>query len=94
MGNNPINGIDPDGGYKTRVGRFLGWVGGGFKGKMNFNNPNATNPYKKFGITTSSSGEGGVTYNISFGDWKADAISDIQADWRNAEFEKKYNDYL
>ncbi len=23
MGNDPINGIDPDGGYKTKFGRFL-----------------------------------------------------------------------
>jgi hypothetical protein len=32
MGNDPINGIDPDGGYRTWFGAFLGWVGSGFSG--------------------------------------------------------------
>jgi RHS repeat-associated protein len=34
MGNDPINGIDPNGGYKTWFGAFFGWVGGGFEGKI------------------------------------------------------------
>jgi hypothetical protein len=34
MGNDPINGIDPDGGYRGWAGAFLGWVGGGFKGSI------------------------------------------------------------
>ena len=33
MGNDPINGIDPDGGWKTKWGRFWGWVGNGFRGE-------------------------------------------------------------
>ena len=32
MGNDPINGIDLDGGYKTWFGAFTAWLGGGFKG--------------------------------------------------------------
>jgi hypothetical protein len=32
MGNNPVSHIDPDGGYETWFGAFVGWVGGGFKG--------------------------------------------------------------
>ncbi len=34
MGNNPISGIDPDGGYKTWFGAAFAWVGGGFKGSI------------------------------------------------------------
>ncbi|QKX03540.1 hypothetical protein HN014_00960 [Aquimarina sp. TRL1] len=33
MGNDWINGVDPDGGYKTKWGQFWGWVGNGFKGE-------------------------------------------------------------
>jgi hypothetical protein len=34
MGNNPINTIDPDGGWETWLGAFCGWVGGGFEGHI------------------------------------------------------------
>ncbi|WP_417921358.1 RHS repeat-associated core domain-containing protein [Christiangramia marina] len=33
MGNDPVNGIDPDGGWKTKWGQFWGWVGNGFRGQ-------------------------------------------------------------
>jgi len=66
MGNDPINGIDPDGGYKTRVGRFLGWVGGGFKGSF-LNSENPATDYHKYGILKSSSDSNGVNFNVDFG---------------------------
>ena len=66
MGNDPINGIDPDGGYKTRVGRFLGWVGGGFKGKF-LNSENPATDSHKYGILKSSSDSNGVNFNVDFG---------------------------
>ncbi|NQY29047.1 MAG: RHS repeat-associated core domain-containing protein [Flavobacteriaceae bacterium] len=34
MGNDPINGIDPDGGYRTWIGAAFGWIGGGFQGSI------------------------------------------------------------
>jgi hypothetical protein len=90
MGNDPINGIDPDGGYKTKWQRFWAWVGGGFKGTF-VNNKDASNPYKAYGIqTTSVDAEGGVTGMVSYGDWKAEAASDLMADIRFLEFEEKY----
>ena len=49
MGNDPINGIDPDGGYKTKWGRFWGWVGGGFKGSFT-NSDNPGTEWHKYGI--------------------------------------------
>ena len=51
MGNDPINGIDPDGGYKTRLGRFFAWVGGGFKGSF-VNNEGSRFANQRFGILT------------------------------------------
>lgn len=90
MGNDPINGIDPDGGYKTKWQRFWAWVGGGFKGTF-VNNKDASNPYKAYGIqTTSVDADGGVTGMVSYGDWKAEAASDLMADIRFLEFEEKY----
>ncbi len=49
MGNDPINGIDPDGGYRTKLGRFLAWVGGGFQGKF-VGNGDSWNPELNYGI--------------------------------------------
>jgi hypothetical protein len=37
MGNNPVNGIDPDGGFDTWFGAFLSWVGSGFQGSIGKN---------------------------------------------------------
>lgn len=34
MGNNPISGVDPDGGYYDGWQAFWAWVGGGFKGDI------------------------------------------------------------
>ena len=67
MGNDPINGIDPDGGYKTKWDRFWGWVGGGFQGKFT-NSPNAESAMHRYGILkTSFDDGGGVTFNYDFG---------------------------
>ncbi|AWI25285.1 RHS repeat-associated core domain-containing protein [Flavobacterium pallidum] len=51
MGNNPAVNIDPDGGYETKLGAFLSWVAGGFKGTV-ISNPNVDNmdPSRNFGI--------------------------------------------
>jgi len=66
MGNDPINGIDPDGGYKTKIGAILGWIGGGFKGKISrFGNP--ATPQHKYGIKSSSIIDGAVVFNTNFG---------------------------
>ena len=96
MGNDPINGIDPDGGYKTKWGRFWGWVGGGFQGKF-VGDGTASNPYKNYGIQKGrflDDGQGsfGGTLELynDYGDWKSAAAADIQADWRNAEFQEQY----
>jgi RHS repeat-associated protein len=35
MGNDWVNSIDPDGGYKTWFGALGGWIAGGFQGKIN-----------------------------------------------------------
>ena len=51
MGNNPMNGIDPDGGYKTWFGAALAWIGGGFKGSIN-SSDNAKTPWHKYSIVT------------------------------------------
>ena len=34
MGNDPVNGIDPDGGYRTWLGALRGWVAWGFQGEI------------------------------------------------------------
>lgn len=34
MGNDPINGIDPDGGWKTRTRAYWEWMKGGFEGSV------------------------------------------------------------
>lgn len=88
MGNDPINGIDPDGGYKTKWGRFWGWVGGGFKGSF-YSDKNNANPHKRYGIISGSSSSEGVVYNISFGDWKSAAASDLQHQWHVDNFEQQ-----
>jgi hypothetical protein len=33
MGNDPINSIDPDGGWETKWSQFWAWVGNGFRGE-------------------------------------------------------------
>lgn len=64
MGNDPANGIDPDGGYKTKWGQFWGWVGNGFKGKR-FTSETGTGVYK-YGIDV---GEGEVNMVFSADDF-------------------------
>ena len=75
MGNNPINGVDPDGGWKTKFGRFLGWVGNGFKGLF-VNSENPGIPWHKYGIVQGSSSSDGVLFDYSFGaGWKNEALT-------------------
>ncbi|WP_189702566.1 RHS repeat domain-containing protein [Subsaximicrobium wynnwilliamsii] len=62
MGNDWINGIDPDGGWKTKWGRFWGWVGNGFKGE--FYNSDVATGQGKYGLAFDyggGSGEGELT---------------------------------
>jgi len=61
MGNDPVNGIDPDGGYKTKWGQFLGWVGGGFKGSFT-SSDNPGTPWHKYGINKSD--ENGLSFDF------------------------------
>ena len=63
MGNDPVNGIDPDGGYKTKWGRFWGWANSGFQGKF-WNNPNADDPNKRYGVIQEMEGVAG--WNVWF----------------------------
>jgi hypothetical protein len=62
MGNDPINGIDPDGGYKTWFGAALGWIGGGFKGKID--NPGLGGD-KNYAISTITEGFDGDLFTVS-----------------------------
>ncbi|MFV8282614.1 RHS repeat domain-containing protein [Christiangramia marina] len=66
MGNDPVNGIDPDGGYKTRAGAILGWIGGGFKGFF-LKSDDPKTKYHKFGIKGSSIENGVNVFNVNFG---------------------------
>ena len=51
MGNNPINSIDPDGGWETRGRAWLEWIIGGFKGKVVANPADDnTDSSRNFGI--------------------------------------------
>jgi len=61
MGNDPVNGIDPDGGYKTKWGQFWGWVGGGFKGSFT-SSDNPGTPWHKYGINKSD--ENGLSFDF------------------------------
>ena len=79
MGNDPINGIDPDGGYKTRLGRFVAWVGGGFKGSF-VNNEGSRFANQRFGILTTGNLDGGIVGTLSFGgDFYKDRMPTISA---------------
>ena len=62
MGNDPINGIDPDGGYKTKWDRFWGWVGGGFKGSFT-SSDNPGTEWHKYGIVKNT-GDGELTFDF------------------------------
>jgi len=62
MGNDPINGIDPDGGWETKWGQFWAWVGNGFQGDR-FTSESATGQ-GKYGIAFDyggGSGEGDLS---------------------------------
>ncbi len=48
LGNDPINGIDTDGGWKTKWGRFWAWVGNGFRGE--FYNSDVSKGQRKYGL--------------------------------------------
>jgi RHS repeat-associated protein len=65
MGNNPIGTIDPDGGWETAFGRFLGWVGRGFKGEF-YDNPTATNKNHRYGFNESTVADGVLNLKWSF----------------------------
>ncbi len=62
MGNNPISGVDPDGGYKTWFGAALGWIGGGFQGKID--NP-GLGGNKNYAISTITSGGDDFAFTVS-----------------------------
>jgi RHS repeat-associated protein len=55
MGNDPINGIDSDGGWKTKWSQFFAWVGNGFKGTRFTSDTGTGN--NKFGIDIGGEGE-------------------------------------
>jgi RHS repeat-associated protein len=61
MGNDPINGIDPDGGYRTKWERFWGWVGGGFKGSFT-GSGNGGTPEHNYGII--KRGDDSITWDF------------------------------
>jgi RHS repeat-associated protein len=69
MGNDPVNGIDPDGGYKTRFFAYLAWLGGGLQGSVDHIGGEGNHNYA---ITTTSSfdagdGNTGSFINVKFG---------------------------
>ncbi len=65
MGNDPINGIDPDGGFRNWFQAVGAWIGGGFRGSIS-RNDNAATPYHKFGINkTKSSGYLHMDYGLN-----------------------------
>ena len=76
MGNDPINGIDPDGGWETKIGQLWGWARNGFKGER-FTSEIGTGNYK-YGIDTNS-GIGSdliysqKDYNTSSLNWQYDS---------------------
>jgi len=49
MGNDPINGIDPDGGHRNWFQAVGAWIGGGFRGSI-FKTDTPGTPWHKFGI--------------------------------------------
>jgi RHS repeat-associated protein len=49
MGNNPVTTVDPDGGWETKFGRFLGWVSNGFRGSFT-DNPDHATPNRRYGL--------------------------------------------
>lgn len=63
MGNNPISMIDPDGGWKTKFGRLLAWIGNGFKGK--FYNSNVSDGEGKYGIYFAAGKDGRGTFMVT-----------------------------
>ena len=54
MGNDPISGIDPDGGYKSRFGALIAWIASGFAGSIE-KSENPVSGYHKFYIDKSNS---------------------------------------
>ncbi len=57
MGNDPVNGIDIDGGWKTKWGRFWGGVGNGFRGE--FYNSDVSSGSGKYGLVFEYGGGSG-----------------------------------
>lgn len=64
MGNNPINRVDPDGGWETWLGAFFGWAGGGFKGSI-FKSDDLGDYGIRYEGTYNS--EGPIVYSPNFG---------------------------
>ncbi len=71
MGNDPVNGIDSDGGWKTKWGRFWGWAGGGFKGVF-IGDGMGSDPNKNYGLQFS---EITSTFDINGGYGHASTLS-------------------
>jgi RHS repeat-associated protein len=63
MGNDPINGIDPDGGYRTWAEAVAGWFAGGFKGKIDHVGGEGNNNYA---ISNYEAGNGALDSDGSF----------------------------
>ena len=82
MGNDWINGIDPDGGWKTKWGQFWGWVGNGFRGQrytsdvstgsgkygIAFDYGGGDGPGELTGTFMATSGAGLAAFNNGFAD--------------------------
>ena len=76
MGNDPINGIDPDGGYRTWFGAFRGWIAGGFKGSISGSRGGGATPHHNFSVVRpNDDGSAGFTFNFG-----KNAISNAKAD--------------
>ncbi|HEX8562248.1 MAG TPA: RHS repeat-associated core domain-containing protein, partial [Flavobacterium sp.] len=76
MGNNPVTTVDPDGGWETKFGRFLGWVSNGFRGSFT-DNPDHATPNRRYGLRdtgtyTEEDGVVGVYIWTAFGGEKRD----------------------
>ncbi len=77
MGNNPINRIDPDGGFDSWLGAFLFKVFTGTKGKI-FEGPELKNGDKTFGISNATyNSSGDITdFEINYGwNWERNNIN-------------------
>ena len=67
MGNDPVNGIDPDGGYRTWWQAFKSWVGGGFSGSIN-KSDNPGTPWHKYSVNSELKRETGFSTKFGLDD--------------------------